>query len=86
MDSATAIALLMAVRPVISAITDDAQRKAVTDAVVGFVKKPNRANDAAKIAETVAKNATGKQNKTMSIDEIQALYDARNPHLNKGGK
>ena len=85
MDSATAKALLMAVRPVIAAITDDAQRKAVTDAVVGFVKKPTRANDAAKIAETVAKNATGKQNKTMSIDEIQALYDARNPHLNKGG-
>ena len=85
MDSATAKALLMAVRPVIAAITDDAQRKAVTDAVVGFVKKPNRANDAAKIAETVAKNAAANQTKKLDIDEIQALYDARNPHLNKKG-
>ena len=85
MDSATAKALLMAVKPVIAAITDDAQRKAVTDAVVGFVRKPNRANDAAKIAETVAKNAAANQAKKLDIDEIQALYDARNPHLKKGG-
>lgn len=86
MDSATAKALLMAVRPVIAKITDDAQRKAVTDAVVGFVRRPGKANDAAKIAETVAKNSANKQNKKMDIDAIQALYDARNPHLNKGGK
>lgn len=85
MDSATAKALLMAVRPVIAAITDDEQRKAVTDAVVAFVRKPAKANDAAKIAETVAKNAAANQTKKLDIDEIQALYDARNPHLNKKG-
>lgn len=85
MDSATAKALLMAVRPVIAAITDDEQRKAVTDAVVAFVRKPTKANDAAKIAETVAKNAAANQTKKLDIDEIQALYDARNPHLKKGG-
>ena len=85
MDSATAKALLMAVRPVIAAITDDEQRKAVTDAVVAFVRKPAKANDAAKIAETVAKNAAANQTKKLDIDEIQALYDARNPHLKKGG-
>lgn len=86
MDSATAKALLMAVKPVIAAITDDEQRKAVTDAVVGFVRRPGKANDAAKIAETVAKNAAANKSKRLDIDEIQALYDARNPHLNKGGK
>ena len=85
MDSATAKALLMAVRPVIAAITDDEQRKAVTDAVVAFVRKPAKANDAAKIAETVAKNAAANKTKKLDIDEIQALYDARNPHLNKKG-
>lgn len=85
MDSATAKALLMAVRPAIAAITDDEQRKAVTDAVVAFVRKPAKANDAAKIAETVAKNAAANQTKKLDIDEIQALYDARNPHLKKGG-
>ena len=86
MDSATAKALLMAVKPVIAAITDDEQRKAVTDAVVGFVRRPGKANDAARIAETVAKNAAANKSKRLDIDEIQALYDARNPHLNKGGK
>jgi len=85
MDSATAKALLMAVKPAIAAIADDEQRKAVTDAVVAFVRKPAKANDAAKIAETVAKNAAANQTKKLDIDEIQALYDARNPHLKKGG-
>lgn len=81
-ETADAKALLAALRPSIAAITDEAQRKAVTDALMSFVQTP-ATNDAAKVAETVAKNAATKKNPTCDIDAVQKLYDACNPHIRK---
>ena len=89
MDAATAKALISAMRPSIAGITDATQRKAVTDALLGVVKRPGSAQDSdtAKIVQTAAKNAAQKASKspTADIDAIQAAYDARNPHLAKKG-
>ena len=90
MDAATAKALISALRPSIAGITDTAQRKAVTDALLGVVKRPGSAQDSdtAKIVQTAAKNAATKASKspTADIDAIQAAYDARNPHIAKKGE
>ena len=87
MDAATAKALISAMRPSIAGITDAAQRKAVTDALLGVVR-PGSAQDSdtAKIVQTAAKNAAQKASKSpkADIDTIQAAYDARNPHIKKG--
>ena len=87
MDAATAKALISALRPSIAGITDAAQRKAVTDALLGVVKRPGSAQDSdtAKIVQTAAKNAAQKASKspTADIDAIQAAYDARNPHMKR---
>ena len=87
MDAATAKALISALRPSIAGITDAAQRKAVTDALLGVVR-PGSAQDSdtAKIVQTAAKNAAAKASKSpkADIDTIQAAYDARNPHIKKG--
>ena len=88
MDAATAKALISALRPSIAGITDVVQRKAVTDALLGVVKRPGSAQDSdtAKIVQTAAKNAATKASKSpkADIDTIQAAYDARNPHIKKG--
>ena len=88
MDAATAKALISAMRPSIAGITDATQRKAVTDALLGVVKRPGSAQDSdtAKIVQTAAKNAAQKASKSpkADIDTIQAAYDARNPHIKKG--
>ena len=87
MDAAIAKALISALRPSIAGITDAAQRKAVTDALLGVVKRPGSAQDSdtAKIVQTAAKNAAQKASKspTADIDAIQAAYDARNPHMKR---
>ena len=87
MDAATAKALISALRPSIAGITDAAQRKAVTDALLGVVKRPGSAQDSdtAKIVQAAAKNAAQKASKspTADIDAIQAAYDARNPHMKR---
>ena len=88
MDAATAKALISAMRPSISGITDATQRKAVTDALLGVVHpRSAQDSDTAKIVQTAAKNAAQKASKspTADIDAIQAAYDARNPHLAKKG-
>ena len=87
MDAATAKALISALRPSIAGITDAAQRKAVTDALLGVVKRPGSAQDSdtAKIVQAAAKNAATKASKSpkADIDTIQAAYDARNPHMKR---
>ena len=89
MDAATAKALISAMRPSIAGIKDPVQRKAVTDALLGVVKRPGSAQDSdtAKIVQAAAKNAAQKASKspTADIDAIQAAYDARNPHIAKKG-
>lgn len=73
-------AVLMAMRSAIAGISDEAQRKAVTDALLGAVvgKKEKKVTDAQKIAQTVAKNA--QKAPKMDTDAIQAAYDSMNPH------
>ena len=71
-DSAAALALLKAVRPAIAEIKDDAQRKAVSDAVLGLVSGKS---DAAKLVK--AKPAA---QASASIEDVQKMYDRLNPH------
>ena len=85
MDAQTAKNLILSMRSSIAAITDEAQRKAVTDALLSAVKRPAAVSDAAKIAQAAAKNAAQKgKAPATDIEKIQALYDARNPHIKKG--
>ena len=88
MDAETARSIISALRPAIAAISNEEQRKAVTDAVLSLVKRPAAVSDSAKIAQTVAKNAAMKASKApkTDIEAIQAIYDSRNPHLNKKGE
>lgn len=72
MDSASALALLKAVRPAIAEIKDEAQRKAVSDAVLGLVSGKS---DAAKLVK--AKPAAPA---SASIEDVQKMYDRLNPH------
>jgi hypothetical protein len=76
-------AVLMAMRTAIAGISDEEQRKAVTDALLGAVvgKKEKKVTDAQKIAQTVAKNA--QKAPKMDNDAIQAAYDSMNPHKAK---
>lgn len=84
MDAQTARSLILTMRPAIAAIKDEQERKAVTDALLSAVQRP-AVSDTAKIVQTAAKNAAFKQSKApkTDIEAIQALYDARNPHLRK---
>lgn len=80
MDKAVAKAILTSMRPVVAGIKDEAQRKAVADALVAAVSE-KKANDSAKIVETMQKNA--KKGKSLDIDAIQSAYDQLNPHTRK---
>lgn len=82
MDTATVKAVIKKLRPSIAGISDPAQRKAATDALLSLVTRPTSDNDAAKIAQAAQKNAQVKaQNRPETdLDAIQKLYDARNPH------
>lgn len=87
MDAQTAKAVIMAMRPAIAGITNEAERKAATDALLALVKRPEvKDSDAAKIAQAAAQNAQTKaaQKPVTDIDAIQKLYDARNPHKKEG--
>ena len=87
MDAQTAKAVIMAMRPAIAGITNEAERKAATDALLALVKRPEvKDSDAAKIAQAAAQNAQNKaaQKPVTDIDAIQKLYDARNPHKKEG--
>lgn len=87
MDAQTAKSLILAMRPAIAAISNEAERKAATDALLSLVKRPVKAadSDAAKIAQAAQNNARNKaQNRPATdLDAIQKLYDARNPHIKK---
>lgn len=85
MDAQTAKAVIMAMRPAIAGITNEAERKAATDALLALVKRP-AVNDAAKIAQAAAKNAQtrAEQKPVTDLDAIQKLYDSRNPHKKEG--
>lgn len=86
MDKALAAGILKAMRPVVAGIQDRKQRKAVSDALIQCVTTNDGAGDIARIMQAARHNAqAAAKPKQMNLDEIQALYDARNPHKN-GGK
>lgn len=86
MDKALASSILRAMRPTVAQIQDKKTRKAVSDALIRCVTTNGGASDIARIMQAAQHNAQRNiKPKQMNIDEIQALYDARNPHKN-GGK
>ena len=76
MDKATARQILTAMRPAVAGISDNAQRKAVADALVSAVKA-GKANDTAKIVEAM-QNAQKPANN--SFEAVQSAYNNLNPH------
>ena len=89
MDAALALGILKTMRPVVAAIKDDAQRKAVSDPLLGCVAVQDGKSDIASIlqaSQNNAKKAAGDGLKSMDNDAIQALYDSMNPHKRKENK
>ena len=74
--------LINAVRPAVSAITDEAQRKAVTDALIGAIKKPG--TDLGAVMDATASHA--EKVHTVDTEEIQNAYANMNPHTRKEDK
>ena len=71
--------LIKAVKPAVSAITDEAQRKAVTDALIEAIKKPG--TDLGKVMDASASHA--EKVHTVDTEEIQNAYANMNPHTRK---
>ena len=87
MDKALAAGILKAMRPVVAGIKDDKQRVAVSDALIKCVTSQDGASDIAKIMQAAQNNAQkaadSHPNQQKIIDEVQAAYDACNPHKTK---
>ena len=75
LDSATQMHLLKGLRDSIAGITDEAQRKAVTDALLNTVKSKK-----SEIANVINAQNSYVNTKTFGNEDIQAAYDAMNPH------
>lgn len=88
LDQALAVGILKQLRPAVAAIKDESERKAVADALIACVTGGS-SGDIGKIVQVTQKNAAKRaaDNKpAMGIDEVQAAYDAMNPHKNGGKK
>lgn len=86
MDKALAAGILKAMRPSVAAIQDEAQRKAVSDALIGLVTAKDGRDDTAAILKASQANAermADREPAAMDADAIQALYDGMNPHKRK---
>ena len=88
MDKALAAGILKAMRPVVAGIEDEKQRVAVADALIKCVTaQQDGASDIAKIMQAAQKNAQkaadSRPDQQKIIDEVQAAYDACNPHKTK---
>lgn len=87
MDKALAAGILKAMRPVVAGIKDEKQRTAVSDALIKCVTAQDGASDIAKIMQAAQKNAQktadSRPDQQKMIDQVQAMYDARNPHKTK---
>ena len=82
MDRAVVRAILTSMRPVVAGIRDEAQRKAVADALVKAVT-PAKANDAQKIAGALPGMKAPTSGKPLDVDAVQNAYNQLNPHLRK---
>ncbi len=88
MDKALAVGILKTMRPVVAGIEDDKQRVAVADALIKCVTaQQDGASDISKIMQAAQKNAKRtadrRPDQQKMIDEVQAAYDACNPHKAK---
>ena len=67
-------------------LQDGAQRKAVSDALIGLVTARDGRDDTAAILKASQANAehmADREPTAMDADAIQALYDGMNPHKRK---
>lgn len=88
-DHAAAIEILKAMRPSVAAIKDEAQRRAVSDALINLVTAKEEKDDISAILQASQKNArtaAEKKPAAMDTDAIQAMYDNLNPHRRKETK
>lgn len=87
MDKALAAGILKAMRPVVAGIKDDKQRVAVSDALIKCVTAQDGASDIAKIMQAAQNNAQkaadSRPDQQKMIDQVQAYYDAFDPHKGK---
>ena len=85
LDSMVAATILKSMRPVISAIKDPGERKAVSDALIQCVTATDDKDDISAIIQVSQRNAqrAADSRKSINNDEIQAKYDAMNPHKRK---
>lgn len=87
MDEALAAGILKAMRPVVAGIKDEKQRTAASDALIKCVTAQDGASDIAKIMQAAQKNAQktadSRPDQQKVYDQVQAMYDARNPHKTK---
>lgn len=85
MDKAVVKAILTSMRPAVANIKDEAQRKAVADALVKAVSA-KKTNDAGKIVNAMKEMKAPKSAKTVDIDAVQNAYNQLNPHTRKETK
>ena len=85
LDSMVAATILKSMRPVISAIKDPGERKAVSDALIQCVTATDDKDDISAIIQVSQRNAqrAADSRKSINNDEIQAKYDAMNQHKRK---
>ena len=88
LDKALAAGILKTMRPAVSAIQDEKQRMAVSDALLRCVTAQNQESDLSKILGAAQKNAqkAADSHPAMDLDQIQAAYDLLNPHNPNYGK
>ena len=83
-DQAAALEMLKRLRPSVAAIQDEAQKKAVADAILSCIVGDESGGDIAKIVKTAQKNAKsaadGISRKEDRLSELQSAYDKQNPH------
>ena len=87
MDKALAAGILKVMRPVVAGIKDGKQRTAVSDALIKCVTAQDETSDIAKIMQAAQKNAQktadARPDQQKMIDQVQAYYDAFDPHKGK---
>lgn len=86
MDRTLALGILKAMRPTVAAIKDEAQRKAVSDALINLVTAKDEKDDIAAVLQASQRNAqkvSDKNATAMDTETIQAMYDNLNPHRRK---
>ncbi|HBI63026.1 MAG TPA: hypothetical protein DDY31_17780 [Lachnospiraceae bacterium] len=89
MDKSLALEILKTMRPTVAAIKDEAQRKAVSDALINLVAVKDSKDDISAILQASQKNAekaAGKKPAAMDMEAIQKMYDNLNPHRRKETK